>query len=339
MEARDDACAPSVEQARPTLAAVARRAGVSAATASRVLNGSAPVSGDTSSRVHQAVRELGYVRQRAPGGARGSGAVSVVVFDDMRHYQADSFYARVLLGAEREALRAGQELVVLTALRRSPRDSLLRFLCGGHVDGVVLVGLREDDTPAHLVRASGVPVACVGRPRNARDLAYVDADNEGGALRAVRHLADAGRRTIATIAGPRDMIVADDRLSGYRRAVAERDRPELVGRADFTASSGEHAMLRLLDSCPGLDAVFAASDLMALGALRALRGRGIRVPDDVAVFGFDDADLARHTTPPLSTVRQPVEDMGARAVAGLFQSDGPPARVIMPTTLVLRESG
>jgi DNA-binding LacI/PurR family transcriptional regulator len=335
MEAHDDACAPSAEQARPTLAEVARRAGVSAATVSRVLNRSARVSGEVAGRVQRAVRELGYVRQRVPGGSRGSGAVSVVVFDDMRHYQSDSFYARVLLGADRAAVRAGQELVVLTALRRSPRDSLLRFLCGGHVDGVVMVGLRDDDTPARLVRAAGVPVTCIGRPPDARDLAYVDADNEGGALRAVRHLADSGRRSIATIAGPRDMIVAADRLRGYQRAMAEREQRELVCRADFTVSSGEHAMLRLLERCPDVDAVFAASDPMALGALHALHGRGIRVPDDVAVFGFDDAELARHTTPPLSTVRQPVEDMGALAVASLA---GPPARTIMPTTLVLRES-
>ncbi|HEY4021448.1 MAG TPA: LacI family DNA-binding transcriptional regulator [Pseudonocardiaceae bacterium] len=338
MEARDDACAPSAAQARPTLAAVARLAGVSTATASRVLNRSAKVSGGTLRRVQQAVRELGYVRQRAPGGARGSGAVSVVVFDDMRHYQADSFYARVLLGAERELRLAGQELVVLTALRRSPRDSLLRFLCGGHVDGVIMVGLRADDTPARLVRAAGVPVTCIGRPPDARDLPYVDADNEDGALHAVRHLAERGRRVIATIAGPRDMTVAADRLRGYQRAMAELDAREVIVRGEFTAVSGEHAMLRLLDRCPRLDAVFVASDLMAVGALRALRGRGLRVPEDVAVLGFDDAALARHTAPPLSTVRQPVEDMGALAVAGLLGQDDPPARVIMPTTLVLRAS-
>jgi DNA-binding LacI/PurR family transcriptional regulator len=333
--ARDDACPSS---ARPTLAAVAQHAGVSTATASRVLNRSAKVSGSTLDRVQRAVRELGYVRQRVPAKARGSGAVSVVVFEDMRHYQTDSFYARVLLGAERELVHAGQELVVLTAMRRSPRDSLLRFLCGGHVDGVVMVGLRDDDTPARLVRAAGVPVTCIGRPPGAQDLPYVDADNEGGALRAVRHLTERGRRLIATIAGPRDMTVATDRLRGYQLAMAERDAPELVCRADFTAASGEHAMLRLLDRSPGLDAVFAASDLMAVGALRALRGRGLRVPEDIAVVGFDDATLARYTTPRLSTVRQPVEEMGARAAAGLLDAAGPPARVIMPTSMVLRES-
>jgi DNA-binding LacI/PurR family transcriptional regulator len=332
VEARDDACA------RPTLAEVARLAGVSPATASRVLNRSAKVNATTAHRVEQAVRDLGYVRQRAPGGSRGSGAVSVVVFDDLRHYHADSFYSRVLLGAEREVARAGRELVVLTAMRRSPRDSLLRFLCGGHVDGVVMVGLRADDTPARLVHASGVPMTCIGRPPHARELPYVDADNEGGALDAVRHLARAGRRVIATIAGPRDMTVAADRLHAYQRAMAELDARELVCRGDFTSASGEHAMQRLLDRCPEVDAVFAASDLMAVGALRALRGRGRRVPDDVAVLGFDDAAVASRTAPPLSTVRQPVEEMGALAAAGLLGGPGPRRNVIVPTTLVLRQS-
>jgi DNA-binding LacI/PurR family transcriptional regulator len=305
-----------------------------------VLNRSARVSGGTLRRVEQAVRELGYVRQRAPSAARTSGAVSVVVFDDMLHYQSDSFYARVLVGAERAVLRTGRELVVLTALRRSPRDSMLRFLCGGHVDGVVMVGLRDDDTPVRLVKAAGVPVTCIGRPPGGEDLPYVDADNRDGALRAVTHLISTGRGRVATIAGPRDMIVAADRLAGYRQAVADGGHPvgDAVCRGDFTAASGEHAMLRLLDRFPAVDAVFAASDLMALGALRALRRRGVRVPDDIAVVGFDDAALARYTVPALTTVRQPVEEMGAVAVTGLVSPHGPDQRVIMPTTLVLRES-
>jgi DNA-binding LacI/PurR family transcriptional regulator len=338
MRAPEDGGLPRADPPRPTLAAVARRAGVSTATASRVLNRSAGVSDPVLTRVERAVRELGYVRQRAPSAQRGSGAVSVVVFDDMLHYQADSFYGRLLVGAEREAVRVGRELVVSTALRRSQRDSLLRFLCGGHVDGVVMVGMRDDDGPAQLVRAAGVPVICVGRPPTADHLPYVDADNHGGAGQAVRHPVAVGRGALATIAGPRDMIVAADRLAGYQQAVADNGLAprDAVCHGDFTTASGEHAVLRLLDRHPDTDAVFAASDLMALGALRALRRRGVRVPDDVAVVGFDDAALARHTSPALTTIRQPVEDMGALAVAGLFT--GGASAMVLPTTLVLRES-
>jgi DNA-binding LacI/PurR family transcriptional regulator len=326
---------------RPTLSEVARLAGVSTATASRVLNRSAPVNDRTRARVERAVVALGYVRQRAPAATRDSGAVSVVVFDDMLRYQRDSFYSRLLVGAERATHRVGLELVVLSALRHSPRDSLLRYLCGGHVDGVVMVGMRSDGAPARLVRTAGVPVICLGRSA-LDDLSYVDADNRGGARQAVTHLIASGRRAIATIAGPRDMTVADDRLTGYQQALTDAglapDRA--VCRGDFTAASGEHAMLRLLDRYPDMDAVFAASDLMAMGALRVLHRLGVRVPDEVAVVGFDDAALARYTMPLLTTVRQPVEEMGARSVAELLAQRGgdTPRTVVLPTTLVLRDS-
>jgi len=325
---------------RPRLADVARRAGVSVATASRVLNRSAPVTVDVVVRVEQAVADLGYVRQRVPHTPRGSGAVSLVVFDDMLRYQRDSFYARLLVGAERAAVRAGLELVVLTALRHAPRESLLRYLCGGHVDGVVMVGMRADAAPARSVRAAGVPVICLGRSELA-DLSYVDADNQGGARQAVGHLITSGRRSIATIAGPRDMLVAGDRLAGYQEALTDAglEPDRAVARGDFTAASGEHAMLRLLDRSPHLDAVFAASDLMALGALRVLRRLRVRVPDQVAVVGFDDAALAQHTMPLLTTVRQPVEEMGARAVQELLAARAGACRtIVLPTSLVVRES-
>ncbi|HEX4722185.1 MAG TPA: LacI family DNA-binding transcriptional regulator [Pseudonocardiaceae bacterium] len=326
---------------RPTLAEVALLAGVSIATASRVLSRSAPVADRTRARVEHAVAELGYVRQRAPAAGRDSGALSVVVFDDMLRYQRDSFYSRLLVGAERATHEVGLELVVLTALRHSPRDSLLHYLCGGHVDGVIMVGMRSDGAPARLVRTAGVPVICLGRSGTA-DLSYVDADNLGGALQAVTHLLASGRRSIATIAGPRDMTVADDRLAGYQQGLVEAgfEPDRAVCRGDFTAASGEHAMLRLLDRYPGMDAVFAASDLMAMGALRVLHRLGVRVPDEVAVVGFDDAALALHTMPLLTTVRQPVEEMGARSVAELLaQRRGDKHRtVVLPTTLVLRDS-
>ncbi|MFC1408074.1 LacI family DNA-binding transcriptional regulator [Streptacidiphilus sp. N1-12] len=347
------------ETARPTLAEVARRAGVSTATASRVLNRSAKVSAAALARVESAVTELGYVRHRAhhahnvPG--RAAGAIAVVVFEDMIHYQSDLFYSRLLLGVERALQSADRELVVLTASRRSQRPTLVRYLCGGHVDGILLVGPWGGDALPRLIQAAGVPVVSVGRFSGAGDIPSVDADNHGGAVLAVRHLLNSGRRAIGTIAGPPDMAVGADRLAGYRRAISEADTPvpvrEAVAYGDFTVASGEHALLRLLDLRPDLDAVFAASDLMAAGALRALHRLGISVPDGVAVIGFDDDAVARRTRPQLSTVRQPVEEMGERAVAELLAApvsgagaDGVTGaesgeRVVMATQLLLRESG
>ena len=345
MESTATAAGAAAETGRPTLAEVARRAGVSTATASRVLNRSARVSDAALARVESAVSELGYVRHRAhhahnPAG-QDAGAIAVVVFEDMIHYQSDLFYSRLLLGVERALLSAEREFVVLTASRRSRRPTLVRYLCGGHVDGILLVGPWGGDTLPRLIQAAGVPVVSVGRLPGAGDVPCVDADNHGGAVLAVRHLLHSGRRAIGTIAGPPDMAVGADRLSGYRTAIREAEPVvrETVAHGDFTAASGQHALLRLLDLRPDLDAVFAASDLMAAGALRALRRLGRSVPGDVAVVGFDDDAVALRTRPRLSTVRQPVEEMGARAVAELL---GPPTageRVVMGTQLVLRESG
>ncbi|SEK49292.1 LacI family DNA-binding transcriptional regulator [Streptacidiphilus jiangxiensis] len=326
--------------AKPTLAEVATRAGVSTATASRALSRSTRVSREARTAVEQAVADLGYVRHRAPrAGSRDTGAVAVVVCEDMLHYQSDLFYSRLLVAVERALAPHERELLVLTALRHTSRPSLLRFLRGGHVDGVILVGLRGDDALPRLLRAADVPVVSMGRPPGGAEVPFVDADNVGGAAEAVRYLQSRGRRRIATIAGPADMSVGVDRLTGYRRAVRLTGTArEIVAHGDFTVASGDHAMMRLLDRCPGVDAVFAASDPMAAGALRALTRLGVHVPDDIALIGFGDDALARRTSPRLTTVRQPVEDMGARAVTELVGGGPVPGRVVMGTQLVVRQS-
>ncbi|MEV4561070.1 LacI family DNA-binding transcriptional regulator [Kitasatospora sp. NPDC049285] len=322
----------------PTLAEVAARAGVSSATASRVLNRSAPVSPEVAARVEHAARELAYVRRRAPAAAaRDTGAIAVVVFADLLPYHADPFPVRLLAGAQRALPE--RELVVLTAVPGPARPSLVRYLCGGHVDGVLLVGRWSDPALPGLLRAAGVPVVALGRPPQPQSVAHVDADNLRGAQAAVRLLHQAGRRVVTTIAGPPDTAAGADRLAGYRRSLLEHGDPTrcTVAYGDFGTRSGEHAMLRLLDQRPDLDAVFAASDAMAMGALRALHRLGRKVPDDVAVIGFDDAPAAARSRPGLTTVRQPVEDLGARAVE-LLHDPCPTRSVVLPTHLVVRQS-
>ena len=174
---------------------------------------------------------------------------------------------------------------------------------------------------------------------------YVDVDNQGGAATAVRHLVDIGRRRIATIAGPQDMSPGADRLAGYHAAVAEAGRAKdeaLVEISDFSHDGGRAAMERLLKRTPELDAVFVASDLMALGALSALRAAGRSVPGDVAVVGFDDSQLALTTQPTLTSVGQPIEEMGRELTRLLLEEirspGGSPRRVILDTRLIVRES-
>lgn len=203
----------------------------------------------------------------------------------------------------------------------------------GHVDGALVFSVHLDDPLPGLVRRTGLPAVFGGRPGDPAATPYVDCDNRGGARAAVRHLASLGRRRIAHISGPLDQTSAVDRLDGWRditgAAGAGLDNaPDLLASGDFTPEGGARAMSTLLERRPDLDAVFAASDLTASGALWTLRGAGLRVPEDVAVVGFDDLrTVAQHTDPPLTTVRQDIEEMGklmARSLLDSRRGRGPP---------------
>jgi DNA-binding LacI/PurR family transcriptional regulator len=326
---------------RPTLEAVAARAGVSKSSVSRVVNGEATVTPEIRDLVVQAVRELGYV----PNGAARSlatqrtNAVAVIVSDPPKGLVSDDpMFSTVVRTMSRLLESAGKQVTLMLA--GSP-DSQLRveqFVAAGHVAGVMLVSMHgADPLPGSLARM-GVPMVSLGR--SALGVPYVDNDNTGGAAVAVKHLLEQGRRRIATITGPLDMLASQDRLTGYRETLRDTGRRSIVAIGDFTRISGAEGMRQLLDDDPALDAVFAANDLMAIGALRALREAGRRVPEDVAVVGFDDIEAALYTAPPLTTVRSPMGDQAAaagRLLLGLFEG-APGDPVIMPNELVIRES-
>ena len=256
---------------------------------------------------------------------------------------ADPFFGRILRTVSKALSAADLQLVMLTL--HSPRDyrTVSRYLRNGHVDGALFVSMhgRADFDYASL----GIPLVLCGRPvASSSALSYVDADNVGGAEAAVRYLLDSGRKAVATIAGPPDMAPGIDRLLGYRKALAGAGALDsgMIAYGDFSLISGQHALFRLIDHRPGIDAVFAASDLMAAGALHALRRLGRRVPHDVAVIGFDDMPSAQQTDPKLTTVRQPVDAMGVRMVSELLAQIADPAweptRVVLDTQLILRGS-
>jgi DNA-binding LacI/PurR family transcriptional regulator len=188
-------------------------------------------------------------------------------------------------------------------------------------------------------------MVAAGRPPHGTTASYVDVDNRGGARTAVEHLVDSGRRVIGTIAGPQDMTPGIDRLGGYRDALAAADReadPRLEAIGDFTQESGVLAMERLLAARPDIDGVFAASDLMAAGAISALAAAGRRIPEDVAVVGFDDSPVATTIRPALTSVRQPIEEMGHEMARLLIDAvggrDPVVRRVILDTELIRRAS-
>ncbi|MFF5169159.1 LacI family DNA-binding transcriptional regulator [[Kitasatospora] papulosa] len=336
---------------RPTLEAVAARAGVSRATASRVVNGGAGVRQPLVDQVRKAVEELGYIPNHAARTlvTRRNGAVAVIIDEPEFRVFSDPFFSRQIRGISRELNAHDAQLVLLLVEGSGDFDRVTRYLAGGHVDGVLAFSLHTDDELPAIIRRFRVPTVYGGRPQHAArgqddpELPYVDCDNRGGASEAVRHLVSLGRRCVAHIAGPRDQVSALDRIDGYRDALPDAAE-ELVVDGDFTTEGGARAMTELLDARPDVDAVFVSNDLMASGALRVLRERGVRVPEDVAVVGFDDmASVAEATEPPLTTVRQDVEGMGRLMVRLLMErlnsgTGAWPDSVITPTELVRRAS-
>ncbi len=213
----------------------------------------------------------------------------------------------------------------------------------GYLDGVVVQSGQFGDYLIDRLVNSNIPLVIVGRPFNSNDVSYIDVDNINAAYTAVNHLIRLGYQRIATISGMADSTVTIDRKEGYLRALTDRGRnidENLIVQGDFTESGGYYAMLQLLHAHP--DAVFAASDTMAIGALRAVQEAGLRVPQDVALIGFDDLPIASQAEVKLTTIRQPIVQFGARAVDTLIDliENGikPPRRIIMDTELVIRDS-
>jgi LacI family transcriptional regulator len=329
-----------------TITDVARRAGVSTATVSRVLNRNYPVSDAVRQRVLEAVRDLGYV---ANAHARAlltstSGTVGVILHD-----VSDPYFAEIVRGIQEVAARENRLVVICNSLREPAREityiEMLRghrvdaiIMAGGHMlDDEYLVALREQ---ALQLRAQGSRLVLCGRHPVPADA--VVPDNTAGAARLVRHLLERGHRRIAYVAGPGSLSTSQDRLDGYRSALASHEvelDPALVVAGDFSRESGYAAAVRLLDSGAAFTAIAAANDLTAAGVLACLRARGVRVPEDVSVAGFDDLPVARDVTPALTTVRVPMMEMGRQSMLlALRDLEAPVELVQLDTELVERDS-
>ncbi len=330
-----------------TLEEVAVRAGVSRATVSRVVNGSPRVSPEVRTQVEAAIVQLGYVPNRAARSlvTRRSGSVAVVIAEPTPRLFSDPFFPRLLRGVS--AALSARDLQLVLLMPASPDEARRTgdYLGAGHVDGALLVSLHGNDPLPAAMAKRGTPVVVGGRPPGRAAVSYVDVDNVQGARMAVEHLLAAGRRVVACLGGPTDMSAGVDRLAGYRQALIgaglEVDE-RLITLGDFTQESGADGMRRILDERPGVDAVFAASDQMATGALQVLRAAGRTIPADVAIVGFDDSPIAEMADPPLTSVRQPIEEMGAEMVRLLLEHTADPAatprKVILATRLVERRS-
>jgi DNA-binding LacI/PurR family transcriptional regulator len=343
--------------ARPTLEEVARHAGVSRATVSRVVNDSPTVAPHLREIVDRAVAELGYVPNQAARTLMTSrtDTIALVVAEPDTRVFSDPFFSDIVRGVSQELAASGLQLMLMMAQSHADLARIEQYLVSRHVDGVLLISEHADDRLPRALAGAGVPLVIGGRPLQAATAtAYVDNDNIGGARTAAEYLRSSGRSRITTIAGPVDMSAGVDRLAGFRKGLGREFRARHVEYGNFEQEGGAAAMARLLDRVPDLDAVFVASDLMALGALAELRRRGRRVPDDVAVVGFDDITMAALAEPSLTTMRQRTVDQG-RLMVRLYLALHRPEllvpdpggalpdvvgtdRVVLPVELVVRES-
>ncbi len=340
---------------RPTLEQVADHAGVSRATVSRVVNGSPTVDPALAARVADSIRALDYVPNQAARSLMTgrAGMVALVVAESDTRVFGDPFFSGIVRGVTQELSRAGMQLILAMAHDGTETARIQQFLMGGHVDGVLFISEHSHADFASQVAASGVPLVVGGRPLSpSPGLRFVDNDNIGGARLAARHLMSLGRERIGSITGPTDMSAGIDRLEGFSAELGSLYDAGRVEAGEFTSESGAAAAAALLDRHPDLDGLFVASDLMALGAIQAIRRTGRRVPQDVAVVGFDDIPLAAVADPPLTTIRQHTVEQG-RLMVRLLLTDldgeplgaGPEAevdadgrRVSLPVELVVRES-
>jgi len=331
---------------------VAEHSGVSMSTVSRVFNGYDDVSQATRERVLASAEELDY----APSAAartlvtRRSQVVGVVLYTGDEHPDIHHpFFQGVLVGLKRGIGALGYDLLLFATEQpgssRGREHSYLRRARQHRVDGIVLMGVAREDPEVEKLVRSPIPVIGVDLDVAGSSSSYVTSDNVGGARLAVRHLHGLGHTRIATIAGPQRTKPGADRLLGYRaevRALGLDADPAYELEGDFYSESGGAAMRRLLELTERPTAVFAASDLMAVGAIRAAQGAGLRVPEDLAVVGFDDIQLAELVDPPLTTIRQDSVGIGVAAGRALVEQienpDVTPPVLTLPVELVVRAS-
>jgi DNA-binding LacI/PurR family transcriptional regulator len=330
----------------PTIHDVAREAGVSRGTVSRVLNGGHYVSPAAQEAVRAAIRKTGYVVNRhARSLITGrSDSVGFLLTEPQEMLFEDPNF-NVLLRSCTQALAAHDiPLLLMLAGTDDERRRITRYITAGHVDGVLLVSSHSADPVAEELHKAGVPLVQCGKPmRPGSKISYVAADDRDGARDMVRHLLSLGRRRIGVVTGPLDSPGGVDRLAGYKEVLADAGveiDERLITSGEYSRAGGEAGAERLLSRAPDLDALFVASDLMAQGALRALRRAGRRVPEDVALGGFDDSAAATESSPALTTIRQPYDRISNEMVRVLLAQIGgeDPAAVILPTELIKRES-
>lgn len=331
----DDPTAPP-----STLIDVARQAGVSPSTVSRILNGTAKVSDDKRLAVLAAISAMNFApNQMAQGLKKGRSMTVGIVVQDI----SSPFFDETLRGVDDALKGTGYASVIVSGHWNAEEEAeRIRLLLARKVDGIILLSGRISDEVV-LQFATQRPIVATGRLLDSPGAIGFKLDNEAGAYMAVRHLIELGHRRIAFVSGPPLHMDASERLAGYQRALREADiaaDPKLIVEGDFHEASGLLAVNHLFETQQHFTAVFAANDLSAYGVRLSLYRKGIRVPDDISLVGFDDLPGSSYTTPPLTTIRQPLYDIGriaTQSLLGLINGGAAP-RAVPPLELVVRET-
>ncbi|MES0361786.1 MAG: LacI family DNA-binding transcriptional regulator [Anaerolineales bacterium] len=326
-----------------TMRDVAEHAGVSVTTVSHVVNNTRSVNPDTRSRVEEAMRVMGYQPNVvARSLRRGKTHTIGIILPD----SANPYFAEVVRGIEDTSFSQGYSVILCNSDNDLDKERLYtNVLLEKQVDGIIFVAAGLSGENIHQLQGRGIPLVLVDRRVPEIEADYVLTDNQGGGRLATRHLIDHGHLVIACIAGPEGIKLSSDRIAGYRHALDEEgipNQPELIIEGDFQFQSGYHAAQRLFEKRTAPTAIFACNDLMAIGVYRFAHEKGLRIPEQLSVVGFDDIRLAAYAHPPLTTIRQPKHTMGSAAAKLLLermnQRDSAPRLEVLEPQLITRES-
>jgi LacI family transcriptional regulator len=324
---------------------IAKLSGVSRSTVSRVLNNDPNVKETTRSHVMEVIKRTNYrpnvVARRLASGR--THIIGLVIPTAVSALFSDPYFPSLIQGVTSACSAREYSVMLWLAEPEQECRTIGQIANNGLLDGVIIASSLMEDPLQQTLLEIGMSFILVGRHATDRTVSYVDVDNFNSAQEAVAYLLRLGRRRVATITGPHNMIAGADRRAGYEAALRERGLAvdaALIVEGDFTEMGGYMAAQQLLPQAP--DAIFVASDSMAIGALRALREAGRSVPEDVAVVGFDDMPFAARANPPLTTIRQPIQRTGQVAADTLMEMiearTTQPRRIILPAELVIRTS-
>jgi LacI family transcriptional regulator len=327
----------------PTIRDVAAHAKVSVSTVSHVLNGTRYVEPETEDRVRAAIEALGYRPNSVARSLRRrrTGTIGLLVPDN-----SNPFFAEVARAIEDAGFTEGYNLILCNSDGSASKEAAyVDVLLSKQMDGLLLISSGNRPDPLQSILRARVPVVVVDRRLDDLPVDQVLVDNEEGGYQAGRYLVQLGHRRIGCITGPSSLSPSADRIVGFRRALGEAGialPPEAIVRGDFQYAGGEAATYELLKRRLGLTAIFVLNDVMAIGAINVLSRAGLRVPDDVSVIGFDDIPQTRAMMPSITTIAQPIAELGKVSISLLLdqikKGPKPPTRIVLPTTLVERES-